>query len=172
MDLTNFREANFKDIPQIVDLVNISYRSKEFKGWTSEVDIVDGNRINSEQVKELFKDESKLFVMFENQELIGCVHIQKQDNSCYIGMLTTHPKVQNLGIGKKILKLAEDHSIKNYAINLFEMSVLSVRKELINFYERRGYKLTGESEPYPINANVGTPLASDIQVLHLVKEIK
>ena len=109
MDLTNFREANFKDIPQIVDLVNISYRSKEFKGWTSEVDIVDGNRINSEQVKELFKDESKLFVMFENQELIGCVHIQKQDNSCYIGMLTTHPKVQNLGIGKKILKLAEDH---------------------------------------------------------------
>ena len=90
MDLTNFREANFKDIPQIVDLVNISYRSKEFKGWTSEVDIVDGNRINSEQVKELFKDESKLFVMFENQELIGCVHIQKQDNSCYIGMLTTH----------------------------------------------------------------------------------
>ena len=46
MDLTNFREANFKDIPQIVDLVNISYRSKEFKGWTSEVDIVDGNRIN------------------------------------------------------------------------------------------------------------------------------
>ena len=76
-----------------------------------------------------------------------------------------------MGIGKKILKLAEEHSIKNYAINLFEMSVLSVRKELINFYERRRYKLTGESEPYPMNANVGKPLSSDIQVLHLIKEV-
>lgn len=168
---TYFREAKIADIPQIVDLVNISYRSNEFRGWTSEVDIVDGNRINHDQVKALFKDNSKLFVMFQNEILIACVHVQKQNDACYIGLLTTHPKMQNMGIGKNILQFAEEHSIKNYSINFFEISVLSVRKELINFYERRGYKLTGESEPYPVNANVGTPLSSDIQVLHLVKKV-
>jgi ribosomal protein S18 acetylase RimI-like enzyme len=166
-----FREANIKDIPQIVDLVNISYRSKDLKGWTSEVDIVDGDRINPEQVKELFKEDSKLLVMFDNHELIGCVHIQKNYSSCYIGMLTTHPKVQNIGFGKRLLTLAEEYSIENYSVNFFKMSVLSVRKELINFYERRGYKLTGDSEPYPVDANVGTPLSLGIQVLHLKKEI-
>ncbi len=171
METTTFREAKIEDIPQIVDLVNISYRSKEFKGWTSEADIVKGDRINNAQVQELFQNDSKVFVMFKDEELIGCVHVHKQNDSCYIGMLTTHPNVQNMGIGKEILKLAEEHSIKNYSINCFEMSVLSVREELINFYERRGYKRTGDNEPYPVNANVGTPLSSEIQVLHLVKEI-
>ncbi|WEV48502.1 GNAT family N-acetyltransferase [Acinetobacter sp. ESL0695] len=171
MDLINFREANFKDIHQIVDLVNISYRSKDLQGWTSEANIIDGNRINYEQLKKLFKEDSKLFVMFSSQELIGCVHIKKKYNSCYIGMLTSHPKFQNMGIGKKILKLAEEFSIKNYSINTFEISVLSLRKELIHFYERRGYKLTGERDPYPIDADVGNPLSLDIEVLHLRKQI-
>lgn len=169
MDTAIFREANIEDISKIVELVNLSYRSKEFQGWTSEADIVEGDRIHYDQVKHLINDGSTLFVMFKNKELIGCVHVQKQVECCYIGMLTIHPKVQNMGMGKDILKLVEEYSIKNYSINIFKMSVLSVRKELIHFYERRGYKLTGESEPYPFQANVGTPLSSAIHVLHLKK---
>lgn len=171
METLNFREAEIEDLPQIVDLVNIAYRSTELKGWTSEADLVEGNRTDHQQVKQLIQDNSKLFVMFKAEKLIGCVHIHQKNASCYIGMLTTHPTVQNRHIGKTILELAEQYAIKNYAASIFEMSVLSIRKDLIGFYERRGYKLTGESEPYPVDANVGIPLVADIQVLHLRKEL-
>ena len=171
METLSFREADIADIPQIVALVNISYRSKELKGWTSEADLVEGNRTDHQQVRQLLLDNSKVLVMFKAEELIGCVHVHKKNATCYIGMLTTHPAVQNRGLGKTILELTEQYSIKNYAVSIFEMSVLSIRKDLIGFYIRRGYKLTGESEPYPVNAHVGIPLVADVQLLHLRKEL-
>lgn len=42
-----FRIATHADIQQIVDLVNFSYRSHEFQGWTSEANIVAGDRIKN-----------------------------------------------------------------------------------------------------------------------------
>ncbi len=49
------------------------------------------------------------------------------------------------------------------------MSVLSAWKELLAFYQRRGYQLTTQVEDYPIHANVGQPLLKDLTVLHLIK---
>lgn len=165
-------EATQNDITSIVDLVNIAYRAKDTQGWTSESAIVAGDRINAAQVQQLLIDDSKVFLMFEDAVLIGCVHIQIQKNSCYIGMLTTHPQVQNQGIGKKILQFAESFAIQNHAIDTLNMSVLSSRTELITFYERRGYQLTGETTAYPIDANVGQPLVKDLVLLHLEKQVK
>lgn len=164
-------EATTNDIQKIVDLVNTAYRSKEIQGWTSESDLVLGDRINSQQVQQLICQDAKLFLLFDAAELIGCVHLHIQQQSCYIGMLTTHPKTQNRGLGKQILEFAESFSKHQFATQTFKMSVLSNRPELIAFYQRRGYQLTGYSEPYPINANVGIPLDQNIAILHLEKRV-
>lgn len=50
------------------------------------------------------------------------------------------------------------------------MYVLDVRSELIAYYQRRGYKITGHTEPYPVNANVGQPLVP-IQLIEMKKTI-
>ncbi|WP_151778057.1 GNAT family N-acetyltransferase [Acinetobacter brisouii] len=162
-------EAELHHIPEIVELVNLSYRSKEPRGWTSEAEVVSGDRISTEQLQDLFVADSKILLMFDAAELVACVHVQKQQDHAYIGMLTTHPQRQNQGLGKQVLQLAEDFAQANFAVTGFEMSVLSCRTELIEFYLRRGYVLTGETEDYPIDANVGQPLVEDIRVLHLVK---
>ena len=46
-------EATQKDITNIVDLVNIAYRAKDTQGWTSESEIIQGDRINAAQVQQL-----------------------------------------------------------------------------------------------------------------------
>ena len=45
------------------------------------------------------------------------------------------------------------------------MWVLSVRHELIAYYERRGYVQTGRVDVYPLDANVGIPQVD----LHLIE---
>ena len=49
------------------------------------------------------------------------------------------------------------------------MSVLSSRTELLSFYQRRGYKLTGQTCSYPLDAGIGTPLLKGLCVLELSK---
>jgi ribosomal protein S18 acetylase RimI-like enzyme len=57
--------------------------------------------------------------------------------------------LQGDGIGKKLMQAAESFA-RNAQINTISMTVISVRKELIAFYERRGYKKTGETKPFPM----------------------
>ena len=167
-----FIEAKKQHIPDIVELVNLSYRSQDLRGWTSEADVIEGDRISAQQLQDLFIADSKILLRFDAAELIACVHVQKHKDQAYIGMLTTHPQWQNQGLGKQVLQFAEDFAQENFAVTGFKMSVLSCRTELIEFYLRRGYVLTGETEDYPINANVGQPLFEDIRLLHLKKLVR
>ena len=170
MDTMEIRLATLSDSPEIVSLVNTAYRSKEVQGWTSEAEIIEGDRINLEQVKALIETKkSFLFLAFDQRKLIGCIHIQLEKNLGHISLLTTHPKIQNLGLGKRLLQFSEDYCFEHYHINAFELSVLSTRKELIEFYERRGYIFTGKVDSYPVDEQVGKPLSSEIQVLYFKK---
>lgn len=170
--MIKFRMALLDDGQDIVDLVNLSYRSKAFNGWTSESDLVAGDRINLQQVKDLIKEENSfLFLAFYDDVFIGCVYLQLRDDIACIGMLTTHPKFQNIGIGKELLAFAETYATQKYSIRVFEISVLSVRTELIQFYQRRGYEFFGKEALYPIHANVGRPLSSDLKVSSFIKRI-
>ena len=170
MESLNIRKATLDDLAAIVDLVNIAYRSKEIQGWTSESDIIVGDRIDQEQLQQLIHMKNSFIFLNLNADksILGAVHLQIEKGLGYIGLLTTHPKNQNRGIGKILLQYAEDYCLKNYGINSFEISVLSTRVELIDFYERRGYIFTGQVDSYPIEANVGTPLI-DVQILHFKK---
>ncbi|MHA3103975.1 GNAT family N-acetyltransferase [Acinetobacter sp. ANC 3791] len=165
-------EATQQHIPDIVELVNLSYRSQDLRGWTSEADVIEGDRISAQQLQDLFITDSKILLWFDAAALIACVHVQKHKDQAYIGMLTTHPHWQNQGLGKQVLQFAEDFAQANFAVTGFKMSVLSCRTELIEFYLRRGYVLTGETEDYPIDANVGQPLFEDIRLLHLKKLVR
>ena len=50
------------------------------------------------------------------------------------------------------------------------MSVLSQRPELLAFYQRRGYQVTGETYAFPVEENVGQPLHADIHIIALQKK--
>ena len=65
-------------------------------------------------------------------------------------MLTVSPELQNSGIGKKLLQKAEEHAL---SLNLpkIAMTVISIREELIVWYNRHGFMDTGVREPFPLN---------------------
>jgi ribosomal protein S18 acetylase RimI-like enzyme len=89
-----------------------------------------------------------------NGKLTGCVYLQKQEDKLYLGMLTVSPEMQGLGIGKRLLKAAEDYALEQNC-QAIDMTVITIRTELINWYERHGYRKTGETKPFPSDPRYG-----------------
>jgi GNAT superfamily N-acetyltransferase len=85
-------------------------------------------------------------------------------------MLTVEPTLQTAGIGKQLLHAAESYSLKQ-GINVIEMTVISVRHELIAWYQRRGYLLTGEKRAFPTEARFGIR-KQDLEFVVLEKHLK
>ncbi|MBI5371340.1 MAG: GNAT family N-acetyltransferase [Sphingobacteriales bacterium] len=143
--------ATQQDIPAIVDLLNSAYRGESSrKGWTTEADLIAGERRTDEKnLLDIMKQEGSVFLKYEQPEgkIIGCVNLQKQANRIYLGMFSVSPALQGAGTGKKILLAAEEYTRSVQCHSIF-MSVISVRAELISWYQRHGYADTGQRKPF------------------------
>lgn len=150
--MINIRTANIQDAEHISLLVNSAYRGDSSKiGWTTEADLLGGQRTDLEKIFEMINDPSaKIELAIENEKILGCVYILNEESGLYFGMLTVNPYLQNKGIGKLLLSHLEivAHEAGHKSIR---MTVISERKELIEYYERRGFKRTGKTEPFPEN---------------------
>lgn len=164
------RVACEADAKEIVALVNRAYRpSPQDAGWTHEANLVAGNRTTTEQVLSLFHEQSTILLLCLGPEIVACVHVKGGQSCAYIGMLATNPTMQAQGLGKQMLFHAGAYATEHFEASVLKMSVLSSRPELLAFYERRGYVLTGEVEEYPLSASVGQPMVAGIHVLLLTK---
>ncbi|HXH17909.1 MAG TPA: GNAT family N-acetyltransferase [Chitinophagales bacterium] len=93
----------------------------------------------------------------EQEEIIGCVHLERKEEKLYLGMLTVIPELQNRGIGKQLLKAADEEARKQCCQSIY-MTVISLRSELIAWYERHGYVNTQIKKPFPMdNPACGLP---------------
>jgi len=139
---------------EITLLVNSAYRGESSKaGWTTEADLLGGQRSDEDSISELIqrKDSVILIQANDKRKIIACVHLEKKDDqTIYLGMLTVEPTLQAKGIGKVLLKEAEDYSRKYFRSSKTEMTVVHLRPELIAWYERRGYKQSGETRLFPM----------------------
>ncbi|MEQ1624990.1 MAG: GNAT family N-acetyltransferase, partial [Sediminibacterium sp.] len=133
--------ATQADIPALVLLVNSAYRGDSSKkGWTTEADLLDGVRVTAETLMDQMNIPGQHFLkaIRPNGSIIGCVSLLEKVNKIYLGMLTVEPNIQGGGIGKLLIKASEDFA-QTLGITVIEMTVISVRSELIAYYERRGY---------------------------------
>jgi len=144
--------AVIADATELDKLVNSAYRGDSSRqGWTTEADILDGTRTDAAAIAELIQTpETTLLKYVEENEILACVELKKEDDKLYLGMLTVKPNLQGKGIGKLLLKEAEEEAKRQNCTSIF-MTVISVRKELIDWYVRHGYQLTGERKPFAFN---------------------
>jgi ribosomal protein S18 acetylase RimI-like enzyme len=143
--------ATATDADALDRLVNSAYRGEESKkGWTTEADLLDGTRIDAEALRDLIARPGTVVLMYkEDHELLGCVELRKDYDRLYLGMLSVRPATQGRGVGKALLKAAEDHA-RTVGCKAIYMTVISGRGELINWYLRHGYLLTGERKPFVV----------------------
>ncbi len=152
--------ADEKDITSLVALMDSAYRGEKSKqGWTSEADLFIGNKRTDEPtVATLIKKPGSVFFKYLNEEgvLQGCVFLHIKGNRIYLGMFSVSPLAQGIGIGKKMLAAADDYARDHNCSSIY-MTVISVREELIAWYERNGYEKTGKVLPFPVDERYGIP---------------
>ena len=152
--------ATASDIPSLISLINRAYRGEESRrGWTTEAHLLDGElRTDEKDILQLMQMPDTTFLKYINEEgiILGTVLLKKSDDKMYLGMLSVSPLFQSQGIGKELIADAEAYACK-CGCNAVFMKVISIRYELIAWYERKGYQKTGEIEAFPPGNHFGTP---------------
>ena len=170
----SFRKAVHSDVYKIADLVNSAYRGESSKlGWTNEADIFDGQRTDAEELSKLIDaDDSLILLCLHGSEIVGSVHLEKVEGGAYLGMLAISPSLQGAGIGKRLMEKAELAACEAWGCRKVSMTVITLRHELIGFYERRGYRRTGKVEALPTSSRTGVPRFASLQMEWLVKHVR
>lgn len=173
--MTSPRTAVLADAPAIVALVNSGYRGESSKkGWTTEADLLGGQRTDEGKVREMIvAKDSRIEAAFDDAgALLAVVHLKKEaDGSCYLGMLTVDPARQAGGTGKAMLAHSEAVA-RAWGCRRMRMTVISVRSELLAYYERRGYARTGVTEPFPEDdPRFGLPKVRGLLFVELAKPL-
>jgi len=164
--------AGDADLEAVAILVNSAYRGESSRqGWTTEADYIDGLRTSANALREdlVATPGAVMLLHREAGELQGCVWLAPaHDEAWYLGMLTVRPDLQDRGIGRQLLAAAEDYA-REHGGRRMRMVVVSIRDTLIAWYGRRGYRLTGETEPFPYGTRFGIAKRADLEFVVLEK---
>lgn len=169
------RAATSADIDTIVALVESAYRGDASRaGWTTEADFLDGRRTGADDVANcLNRPRSQIRLAERNGTLLACAHVAEEDGAGYFGMFAVSPLAQGSGIGKLLLSDCERIAGDTWQLPSMRMTVIDIRDELIAFYERRGYRRTGQFKPFPYgDARFGLPKRDDLRFEILEKPLQ
>ncbi|MFE5296230.1 GNAT family N-acetyltransferase [Streptomyces sp. NPDC056632] len=169
-----YRDAVLDDVPALVPLVESAYRGDSSRaGWTTEADILQGQRTDAEGVASVITTPgSRLMAVELDGALVACCQLEHRGEAAYFGMFAVSPELQGAGLGRQIITEAERRVRELWDVREMHMTVISVREELIAWYERRGYRRTGRTTPFPYgDERFGVPQRDDLEFELLVKEL-
>ena len=172
----SFRHAGAADIDEVVDLVQSAYRGdRSRQGWTTEADLIDGQRIDAPMLQDLLDEERTIVLLAETDRLIGCCELscRHDPDVAYFGMFAVRPDAQAAGIGDQILTEAERIAVDRWKVSTMEMVILHPRTELIAWYERRGFIATGRTIAFPYgDERYGRPRRKDLTMVQYAKSLE
>ena len=176
-DPVEFRLAVDDDAPTIATLVHSAYRGDTSRqGWTSEADLLDGDRISVEDVRALIArpDAVVLLGLDDDGSILACCELRpSRDGVGYFGMFAVRPGRTGGGVGRSVMVEAERCAAARWGVTSMEMSVIAQRTDLTAWYERMGYARTGETKPFPYgDPRYGAPRRDDLYFEVLAKDLR
>lgn len=173
-DRLTYRDAVLDDVPALVPLVESAYRGEASRaGWTSEADMLHGQRTDAEGVREVITAPGSRLMMVERDGvLVACCQLEHRGEFAYFGMFAVRPELQGGGLGRQIIAEAERRACELWDVREMHMTVITAREELVAWYERRGYRRTGRLSPFPYgDERFGIPQRDDLEFELLVKDL-
>lgn len=170
MSTLTFREASLNDATAVLNIVNLAYRTEG--GWTTESHLVVGDRLVQEDYEFALKAADKHILLAEQDgTVVGCIELQVDGSYAHLGMLAVLPERQDQGIASQLLTYAEALAKTQFSAEQAVMYVLDVRKELLEYYYRKGYIRADEYMPFPVHLNVGKPIGENLMFEKIVKSL-
>lgn len=132
------RRADLQDVARVTQLINRAFEVEAF--------FAVGDRTSDAQISAKLK-VGVFFLAEIRDRLVGCVHAEHRENGRgYISMLAVDPVYQGTGIGRRLMRIAEQHCLQAHCTEVL-ITVINLRTELRPFYNRLGYVEHGTA-PY------------------------
>ena len=149
----DIRPATMADLPALHRVIERAYRGDSAKtGWTHEADLLFDTRTDMTTLEAIVEDSAQvLLILLEKDAPLGCVNVADRGGDlAYLGLLCIEPMRQGEQLGRKLIAAAEAHARDHFGFEAIEMTVIDKRRELIAYYERRGWRVTGEKRDFPV----------------------
>lgn len=142
---TSVRRAQPSDAAALTALVNRAY--------SVEAAFVEGERTSAGEIEALITAGGFLVLPYP-QGIAAAVRFQPPgarpelpDNAAYFGMLSVHPELQGMGLGRRMVQVVEALAEATGA-TMMRLRMINLREELSRWYKSLGYRAVGTS-PYP-----------------------
>ena len=169
-----FRNATNDDVVALGHLVHAAYRDPDQPGWTTEADILGGQRADATMLAGLIDDDGvRVLVATVAGALVACGTLRHVpgDPVATFGLFAVDPTRQGTGIGGQLLSHAEGVAARLGATRL-RLEVIHTRHELLAWYRRRGFEPTGETAPFPYgDERFGLPRRADLHFVLLERAL-
>lgn len=131
--LIRVRPAAKTDRSRLIPLINSAFAIETF---------LDGTRTDETRLAAMMQKGTILVAEDPSGQLLGSVYIEVRGSRGYLGQLAVDPAHQGTGLGRFIVEAAEDY-LRQQGCKAVDITVLSLRPELMPIYRRFGYIETG-----------------------------
>lgn len=150
----SLRGANLHDVPQLVRLINLAYEAEAF--------CLRGPRTDPADLMRMMQSGTFL-LLFEKANpdtIMGTVFCRIEAGRGYLGMLAVDTRYRGQNLARYLIATVEQRCLAA-GCDYLDLTVVSQRKTLIEYYARLGFVVEGEL-PFPVPEKILIPL-------HLVK---
>jgi len=109
---------------------------------------IEGERTNEAELLERMQKGEFLVGSDGAGELEASVYVEVRGTRGYFGMLAVDPQRQGNGYGRKMVEAAEEYC-REKGCTAMDLTVLSLRPELLPIYRKLGYAQSGVEEFRP-----------------------
>jgi ribosomal protein S18 acetylase RimI-like enzyme len=171
MDIS-YRYAEPRDAGEIASLIERAYGGRaSVKGWTHQAGIIGGPRSSMDEVQTvILSPGSRFLVASAGDDIVGCAFVRHEDTGALVGLFSVEPSFQELGIGRTLLSSCEATARELWDAKYLRLTVISIRHELIAWYERRGFQDSGRREAFPFGPMTAA-LRTDFDLVEMQKQI-
>jgi ribosomal protein S18 acetylase RimI-like enzyme len=141
------RAAVPEDGPRLIPLINSAFSVETF---------LQGPRTDDARLAAAMEKGTILVGEVAGEDnggrLLASIYTELRGTHGYAGMLAVDPEHQKSGVGRRMMEAAEAH-FRAHGCDKVEITVLSLRPELMPIYRRFGFVETGTEEfnyPHPL----------------------
>jgi len=155
------RRATSGDAAALASLVNRAYAIEEF--------FVDGDRTNAAEIEQMMLT-GEFVVLEQPGALAAAVYVEQRSSSRpqgagWFGMLAVLPELQGMGLGKRLVGIAEAMCEAAGATTM-HLRIINLREELARWYRSLGYREIGTT-PY-----VHRPVKKPVHFVDMAKPLR
>jgi ribosomal protein S18 acetylase RimI-like enzyme len=132
----HIRLATSADRPRLIPLINSAFSIETF---------LEGTRTDDERLAAMMQKGEILVAEDSSGQILASIYAETRSNRGYLGMLAVDPAHQRSGLGKQMLSAAENH-FRASGCEAIDITVLSLRPELLPIYRRLGFIDSGTEE--------------------------